>query len=309
LTAGSVVAGLADVGTRVKAVFAGLDANAEYWVSVSPVVDFVTPATAPAAPGIGSANTTTWAVLQNAGTGGAAAADNAVYTPTAAGVQMANGAIPVVQVTRASDGTGTVVWEVTNANPAALESMTFALYTVYNNTVAPPTVGNTATVKLGYAPQTSNNATIIPRFQAPGAAQNFFQVLPCQTSLLFPFVTNSGGYDTGIAISNTSQDPFSTATSTGACSMNFYGTNAPAVFTTPTIAPGTTYANTVSGMAALNFSGYAVGVCNFKLAHGFAYITAPGWGGPNSASMGYLALVMNDDSGRGFTLRGEGLGM
>lgn len=45
----------------------------------------------------------------------------------------------------------------------------------------------------------------------------------CTTSLLFPFVTNQSGFDTGIVISNTSQDILGTPTTRGACSIYFYG--------------------------------------------------------------------------------------
>ena len=63
------------------------------------------------------------------------------------------------------------------------------------------------------------------------------------TNLLFPYVVNATGFDTGIAISNTSADPFSTATQTGTCTLSVYSTGVtPVTFTTPSIAPGTTFA-------------------------------------------------------------------
>ena len=39
---------------------------------------------------------------------------------------------------------------------------------------------------------------------AESPAYTIIDVSPCQTTLLFPFVTNKSGFDTGIAISNTS---------------------------------------------------------------------------------------------------------
>ena len=51
------------------------------------------------------------------------------------------------------------------------------------------------------------------------------------TTLLFQFVTNSSGFDTGIAIANTSCDPFSapgrSGPPAGTCTLNFYGLGAP----------------------------------------------------------------------------------
>ena len=51
----------------------------------------------------------------------------------------------------------------------------------------------------------------------------------CQTTLLFPYVTNATGFETGIAISNTTTDNLGTAgksvatPTTGTCTLNFYG--------------------------------------------------------------------------------------
>ena len=68
--------------------------------------------------------------------------------------------------------------------------------------------------------------------------KNILQVYVCRTNILFPFVTNQGGFDTGIAISNTSADPFNTATQAGGCTLFAYGDNAPASVPTGTIAAG-----------------------------------------------------------------------
>src|SRR6516225_9579813 len=49
------------------------------------------------------------------------------------------------------------------------------------------------------------------------------------TDLLFPYVTNANGFDTGFSIANTSADPYNTATQTGTCKLSIYSTG-----TTPT---------------------------------------------------------------------------
>jgi hypothetical protein len=96
-------------------------------------------------------------------------------------------------------------------------------------------------------------------------------------ALLYPFVINQSGYDTGIAIANTSLDPFGTKSTTGSCSLYFYGSDAPVTnpFVTPTIAPGTVYANLASSMAP-GFQGYGIANCNFSNAAGFAFVSDAG---------------------------------
>jgi hypothetical protein len=114
---------------------------------------------------------------------------------------------------------------------------------------------------------------------------------PGETRLLFPFMTNQDGFDTGLAISNTSMDPFGTVTETGSCTLTFYGAAAP---TTPantgTIAAGTTYASLVSVLAP-GFQGYMIADCDFDFAHGFAFVSDVG---AQKLAMGYLPLVLSD---------------
>jgi hypothetical protein len=159
-------------------------------------------------------------------------------------------------------------------------------------------------VTLSYAPISSTgtaSATApIPRFilGANSTAQALNVVVgPCQTILLFPYVTSIGGLDTGMAISNTSMDPFSTATSTGTCAMYFYGMNAPATFNVGPIPAGngadpSKWAFTASTVAP-NFDGYDIGARNL--------------------AMGYLALIVNNGQvqtsfrGQNANVQGESL--
>jgi hypothetical protein len=94
--------------------------------------------------------------------------------------------------------------------------------------------------------------------------------------LLFPFVTNENGFDTGIAIANTSSDPFGTSPTSGTCSLNFYGAAAPArPIVTPTIASGTVYA-TLASVITPGFQGYVIAVCNFSEAATIAFVSDVG---------------------------------
>jgi hypothetical protein len=112
--------------------------------------------------------------------------------------------------------------------------------------------------------------------------------LPNITNLLFSFVTNQSGFDTGISISNTASDPFGTVGVSGACRFYYYGAGAPPSFLTGSIAPGATYVNQLSTLAP-GFQGYAIVRCFFPYAHGFAFLSDVG---ARNLAMGYLPLVV-----------------
>lgn len=205
-----------------------------------------------------------------------------------------------VPLTVDSSGNATAVWEVTNTNTSANETFSFAVYIKYSPDLTnnKPTPGSAATVTLSYAP--IGSTSWIPRFIAGPAsiAMPLLNINKCNTVLLFPYITSAAGFDTGIAISNTSKDPLTPATgqTTGSCALNFYGTNAP----TGTIAPlgpipagdgddPTKFAFMLSTVAP-NFTGYLFAVCDFQFAHGFAFISDVG---TRNLAMGYLALVVN----------------
>jgi hypothetical protein len=130
-----------------------------------------------------------------------------------------------------------------------------------------------------------------------------------RTYLLFPFVVNIVGYDTGIAIANTGADPFGTAAKAGVCTFHYYGRMAagatpPRPQTTSVILPGEVFTYVAStgstewgadGRAA-GFSGYVIVECDFRCAYGYAYISAQG-AGPTApgASSSYLATVIKPD--------------
>jgi hypothetical protein len=129
-----------------------------------------------------------------------------------------------------------------------------------------------------------------------------FAITPCQTSLLYPYIQTSRGWNTGIAISNTGSDPFGTLGQANSCTFYFYGgtpsdTNpipTPATipaFNTPVIPPGSTWANVASNMGAIAFQGYAIAQCNFRYAHGYAFVA--GSISTSYVAQSYLALVLD----------------
>jgi len=116
------------------------------------------------------------------------------------------------------------------------------------------------------------------------------ELTSCATTLLFPYVLNSGGYDTGMALTNASAG--TSVSQDGTCSVMFYGTGVPSTnpYVTGPITAGTVGTFTVSSVAS-GFQGYAIATCNFQDAHGFSFIT-DGYGQPGHGySEGYLAPI------------------
>jgi hypothetical protein len=303
-------AGLADYGTRLKAVFNNVPAGVKIFVSTTNLASNTSSGnTAP--PALGS--TTSFAQLVN----GEASPDANGFPPLLSPTTSVNSGNTGLAEVTLSGGSGTAVWEVVNTNPAALETFNFGVWVSYSanpGSNSPPP--GTATVNASFAPtppgpfsasagsQASASLTI-PRFADTSTARNLLVINICQTLLLFPFVTNQSGFDTGIAIANTTSDPVGTGAQAGTCRLTFYdGTgNTPAV-TRPSVATGTVDAFLISGVAA-GFQGYMFALCNFQYAHGFAFISDLG---ARNLAMGYLALIVNDGTASARGPASESLG-
>ena len=104
----------------------------------------------------------------------------------------------------------------------------------------------------------------------------------CVTELLFPFVTNKAGFDTGIAITNTSSDA-------GSCTINYHGADAPDAMETPEVAAERQTIFLVS-TTALDFQGYIMANCGFRGAHGVAFLTNRYGIGEPTIAQSYLAV-------------------
>ena len=109
---------------------------------------------------------------------------------------------------------------------------------------------------------------------------------PTTTRLLFPFVSNQAGFDTGIAVSNTGLDSTGAPGKAGVCTIHYFGRLAngspPPITSQTTSAPvpaGGQLAFTLSTGGSLgivgvpNFQGYIEVVCDFPLAHGYGLLT------------------------------------
>lgn len=187
-----------------------------------------------------------------------------------------------------------VIYEVTSANTGAYDSFNFSITLNFAGT--PPVGSFTATVSLYPGGSNTPVATPVPRFTTAGGGTGTVNIIPCQTRLLFPFITSDGGFDTGIAISNTSKDPWGTVNQNGSCVLNFYkndGSN-PTVVTSTTVNAGRQLVFSLSSgggsvPAMPSFTGYLIAVCDFQYAHGYAFISDLG---ASKLAQGYLALVL-----------------
>jgi hypothetical protein len=108
-----------------------------------------------------------------------------------------------------------------------------------------------------------------------------------QTRLLFPFVTDQAGFDTGITVSNTGLDSTGQVGVAGKCTIHYFGqvaaggpASAPAPQTTnAAIPPGGQLVFLLSSgggfgiTGAPNFQGYLEIVCGFPYAHGYGLVT------------------------------------
>jgi len=256
-TAPLYYAGLADYGTRLKAVFTNIPAGITLYVSTVNTVN-------PASSVIGTPTlSTSYAVLVSTGTG-EATSDGTAFAPIGSTTTGSDG-LPAIPLTPNSSGVATAIWEVTNSQPSSIETFSFSVYVSYK---AQPGSGITTSnpyglpqvttipgtplpnVSLSFAPEPSQGAfsaaagplpqtNIIPRFTILNP-YNFQWVTIglCQTTLLYPYVTANPagglgqGFDTGIVVANTSMDPFAsgvianTATAlneTGSCTLYPYG--------------------------------------------------------------------------------------
>lgn len=240
-------------------------------------------------------------------TNGAGTAVTAVTGTTGTLVPIGNVAI--------ANGTGTAYYEVTTATSAGLLE-NFPVDVYFASTQGAVTAQAAAvTATVSFAP-IGAAANTVPNFVNGSSTTTVTGSTygACATYLLFPYLTNAAGFESGIAITNASRDNFGTAgassvaTQNGSCVLSFYGNatvaNNPANSTTSSISSGTTSAFTLTSVSGANFTGYMIANCNFQYAHGFTYIVSQ-FGTSSGVAMGYVASPFN---GTGATPRVLGVG-
>jgi hypothetical protein len=230
-----------------------------------------------------------------------------------------------------TNGSAQVVYEILFTDVYTLEYVDVPFVVSYasnlsaNAPIGLPQPNVIATYAAGFAPFYSTSAATlassslpVPRFVFTGAATNLFGIVKCSCNLLFPYVTQAPGYDTGIAIANTTADPYGTTNQFGAVQFWYYGslTNggaAPGTQCTNTASPGTCPGTTTVGAGQVltytlyngsaqwgldnrgaGFTGYMIAQAQFQYCHAFGFISALG-AGPTAPgiSEGYLALILD----------------
>ena len=206
----------------------------------------------------------------------------------------------------ATSGT-TYYYNVTATNPSVSESFAIPFY----NTSITLSSSFATTVSVSLAPVATAadppipTTGLVPTFFGGGSTASLTTsaAAGCQTSLLFPFLTNQAGFDTGFSIDASGTDPFGTNFAGGTCTIYLYaadGANVPATAPTLTIPTSGEGHATISAIAP-NFQGYGIAVCNFTYAHGYAFISDGFMGGGRGLSEGYVALVINDRNGASYS--------
>jgi hypothetical protein len=289
-------------GTRVMIAFNNIPANVTLYVPLT-INTLNTPpvTTPPTAPTVLSTMTLTSSATAAFSAVAGSTANGAPGTETS-GNNAGNGTYAALTIT---NGSATAVYEETFNNAGAVENYTVPVYLqAGGSAVTAPSSAITATVSFAPIGATGN----VPNFVSGSstATKNGNAFSACSSTMLFPFVTNQAGFETGIAISNTGNDllatkngaPISSVTSqSGTCTLTFFGnatasSNPGAFTTTSNVLPGTTWTGTltsVTGGTPNTFGGYMIAQCNFLYGHGFAYITY-NIGQASGMAMGYLSL-------------------
>ncbi len=226
-----------------------------------------------------------------------------------------SGAISGFPVTKVTSG-GVLTYEVTTDDPSVVETIQIPFWVAFKANGGGLTPSNalptlavtlapTADPVTGGVEVTPDGSGLpIPRFVDGSTATDTFQIQPCQTNILFPWVVNQDGFDTGIAVANTSADPYGTVNQSGNCSVYYYGET-----TGGGAAPDTQLTSSEIGAGGVlrfvvstggtngivgtpGFLGYLIVKCDFQYGHGFAFIT-DGPIGQAHVAEGYLGLILD----------------
>ncbi len=128
-------------------------------------------------------------------------------------------------------GTFVAIYEVVNEDPSAVEQANIPIGVAFiSNTAQNIPAPGQSTINASFAPLstlgTASGTAPIPRFCDQSVARNIFNIVICQCNLLFPFVTNQAGFDTGIALANTTVDPYGTTPQNGTVAVFYFGNTA-----------------------------------------------------------------------------------
>jgi len=214
------------------------------------------------------------------------------------GPTSASGGSPIVTSNNASSNTLNVIFQ-SDVDQSVSNVLYVTCGTVGVGTATLPLPSAPVTAQVTLAPVgaalsaiatapvlTSLTTGNIPRYQVllqPATGIPVITFPPTLTTLLIPFADVGPGFNTGIAIANTSLDVFGTvnggATPTaGTITFTLYPSSGAAAITsspTASIAGGASYINNLSSIlptGTTSFSGYIFVTANFPNAHGSATI-------------------------------------
>jgi len=163
----------------------------------------------------------------------------------------------------------------------------------------------------------------IPRFQqmfeSDAAYNNGFvddemkiyaSFIRCNCYLLFTYVTSENGYDTGIAVANTTGDTevfttaFEAADQVGKITFFYYSATDGYVgkYSTSEVGTGKSYIQLVSKQlptGVTKFSGYVIAKAEFQFCHALAFVADTAW---SNFSHGYPANIIPDPAIKGTAL-------
>jgi len=301
-------AGVATQGTRLRAAFNNVPAGVRIFVTLGGIAR-PTPVATPTA-----------ALVNTAADGSGSYVEVPKVANTSLTCSPSGGANKPFAEIPIFGGSGTAVWEITSVSSLSLESIDFGFIAAWraNTTNNLPGLG-TITTNMSFAPlstiTTASTVAPVPRFADTSTARNTTTIAQCVTNLLFPYVTNVPGWDTGLVISNTTKDPWGHATEAGTCEINYYGDVAggpPPPQQVSGVVPAGDYLawGLSSGgkfgvTATPGFQGYIIARCKFRYAHGYAFISDLG---AQRVANGYLALILDTFTARSDVAAGENLG-
>jgi hypothetical protein len=218
-----------------------------------------------------------------------------------------------------SGGSASITYQIFDPDPNIVESLDVSVVVAYQNTSSVLPATGTTSASINFAPLSTNPSAAagpIPRFCQPYGPQPALIISACTCNLLFPFVTNQAGFDTGIAIANTTASPAFGALpplvgQNGTITLNYYGgtpgggLNGEPQYTTQDVVPsGAELIFTLSSGGGVNggvspsvsvpptpgFEGYIIAQANFQYCHGFAFISDTG---AQKLAEGYLAISLD----------------
>jgi len=298
LFTGTPIVGLADFGTRILIRFNNIGAGVHIFVATT--APLLTPSgsqsvppqpQAPVAAGFADAQLDLVSTDVNGNSG--------------AGFTAVAGTGGIAEVSY-SGTTGYATYETVNSDPNVPENAIITVWVAFiSNTAQNLPAPGSATVNVSFAPLSNDGLASatdpIPRFGDTSTPLTGFDINLCTCDLLFPFVTNQSGFDTGIALANTSLDPFGTGPQQRTVKLYYFGSTAgggvaPPPFVTQTVPAGQELIFNLSGggnfgvPAVPGFEGYIISVADFQYCHGFAFISDVG---AQKLAEGYLAIQLD----------------